>query len=188
MIDLLILDVDGVLTDGTVAPTAAEGEHRKGRGYLCPSDGKEDLRRTVCPPVRFHTQDGCAIKLWQRCGGTVAILSGRGAETVRLRAAELGVEKVLLNVSDKLAGYEEILATGRFDHERTGYIGDDLPDLGPMERCGFPVAVSNAVPAVKRASMYVTRRRGGCGAVAEVVELLLRKRKRWSAEVRRFEG
>ena len=176
LIELLILDVDGVLTDGTVVPTAWQGNARNGKEDLCSTDGQENL----CSTVRFHTQDGCAIKLWQRCGGTVAILSGRSCETVRLRAAELGVEEVCLGVSDKLAVYEDILAAGGFGHEKTGYIGDDLPDLGPMRSCGFPVAVANAVPAVKRAAMYVTRRRGGCGAVAEVVELMLRKQKRWS--------
>ena len=130
-------------------------------------------------PKLFHTQDGCAIKLWRRCGGETAILSGRRSEAVGHRAAELGVEQVHLGVSDKLAGYEAILASVAGADEVVGYIGDDLPDLRPMERCAFPVAVANAVPAVKRAAMYITRRRGGCGAVAEVVELLLRKRKQW---------
>jgi 3-deoxy-D-manno-octulosonate 8-phosphate phosphatase (KDO 8-P phosphatase) len=154
---LLMLDVDGVLTDGRVAPTADD------------EWGK-----------RFHVHDGCAIKLWKRCGGKAAILSGREGRDVARRAAELGIEWVMLGVSDKLAGYEAIRASADCADAAVAYVGDDLPDLGPMSRCAWPVAVADAVPAVKRAAQYVTRRTGGCGAVAEVIELILRKQKRWS--------
>ena len=156
-IELLILDVDGVLTDGGITMTP-EGESSK----------------------TFHAQDGGAIKLWQRSGGKVAILSGRSSEVVVRRAADLGIEWVRTGVKDKCETYESLIALSGCDHGAVGYVGDDLPDVGPMSRCGFPVAVANAVPAVKRAASYVTRRRGGEGAVAEVVELLLRKRKWWS--------
>lgn len=162
-VELLILDVDGVLTDGTVAATS-HGE----------------------PVQRFCVLDGCAIKLWRQCGHRVAILSGRGGEALTRRAAELGIDWVHTNVETKLPVYEAIRSRAGCDHRAVGYVGDDLPDLPPMSRAGFPVAVANAHPAVKRASMYVTRRRGGLGAVAEVVELLLRKQKRWSCEL--FEG
>ncbi len=153
-IELLILDVDGVLTDGRV---------------WAASDGRAT--------TGFHVHDGCAIKLWQRCGGKVAILSGRTEEAVTRRAAELGIEWVHTGVMDKLAGYEAVLSAAQCGDAATGYVGDDLPDLPPMGRCAFPVAVANAIPAVKRAALYVTRRSGGAGAVAEVVELLLQKRK-----------
>ncbi|MFQ5591220.1 MAG: KdsC family phosphatase [Phycisphaerae bacterium] len=156
-IELLILDVDGVLTVGhvTAGPIA------------------ERIKE-------FHVHDGFAVKLWQRCGGTVAMLSGRGGEGVTQRAAELGVELVHVGVDDKLSAYNLILSsTGRAD-EAVAYMGDDIPDLAPMARARFAVAVADAVPSVKRAAHYVTRRPGGRGAVAEVVELLLRKQKRWS--------
>jgi 3-deoxy-D-manno-octulosonate 8-phosphate phosphatase (KDO 8-P phosphatase) len=153
---LLILDVDGVLTDGSVVPVS-----------------------TGLSAKAFCVQDGCAIKLWQKCDGKVAILSGRSEEAVIRRARELGIEWVHTGVKDKMVAYEAILAAAACDDCATGYIGDDLPDLGPMSRCGFPVAVANAVPAVKRIALYVTRRSGGHGAAAEVVELLLRKQKRW---------
>ncbi len=155
-VNLLILDVDGVLTDGGLSTTPGDGW------------GK-----------RFYVQDGCAIKLWQRFGGTVAILSGRSEACVAKRAEELGITHVRTGVGDKLPAYESILAAAKCDDGVTGYVGDDLPDLGPMGRAGFPIAVANAHPAVKRSSMYVTRRRGGDGAVAEVVELLLRRKRRW---------
>ena len=156
-VKLLILDVDGVLTDGRISP----------------SEEDESARR-------FHVHDGFAIKLWKRSGGKVAILSGREGRDVAKRAAELGIDWVKLGVTDKLAGYEAILASADCVNEAVAYVGDDLPDLGPMSRCAWPVAVADAVPAVKRSAQYVTRRAGGCGAVAEVIELILRKQKRWS--------
>jgi len=156
-IGLLILDVDGVLTDGRVVQTP-HGEGDK----------------------RFHVQDGCAVKLWQRCGGKVALISGRGGETVKRRAAELGIEWVHTGVADKLSAYEEVLASTGCSDAVVAYVGDDLPDVVVMERVGMPIAVADAVFAVKRIADYVTRRAGGCGAVAEVVELLLRKQRRWS--------
>ncbi|MHC4697568.1 MAG: KdsC family phosphatase [Planctomycetota bacterium] len=159
-IELLILDVDGVLTNGHII-TGPDGDGTK----------------------RFHVQDGYAVKLWQRCGGSVALLSGRGGEAVTRRAKELGIERVHTGVTDKLAAYEEILASAGSRDEAVGYVGDDVPDLAPMARAGFAVAVADAVPAVKRVADYVTRRGGGRGAVAEVVELLLRKQKRWSREL-----
>ena len=157
LINLLILDVDGVLTDGRVT-AGGDGKWAKG----------------------FYVQDGCAIKLWQRCGGRVALLSGRSEEVVERRATELGIELVRTGVEDKSSVYSALVASVGCGDAAVAYVGDDLPDVGPMSRAGFPVAVANAHPAVKRVSMYVTRRRGGCGAVAEVVELLLRKQQRWS--------
>ncbi len=156
-VELLILDVDGVLTDGCVIPVS-------------------DSLSTKA----FCVQDGCAIKLWQRYDGKVAILSGRSEEAVTRRAADLGIKWVHTGVTDKLEGYEAILEAAGCGDAVVGYIGDDLPDLKPMSRCGFPIAVANAVPDVKRVAWYVTRRGGGYGAVAEVVELLLRKQKCWS--------
>lgn len=156
-VKLLILDVDGVLTDGRISPSGDD------------------------EPVRwFHVHDGCAIKLWKHSGGKTAILSARVGRDVARRAAELGIDWIKLGVADKLAGYEAILAAGDYVDAAVAYVGDDLPDLGPMSRCAWPVAVADAVPAVKRAAQYVTRRTGGCGAVTEVIELILRKQKHWS--------
>ena len=157
---LLILDVDGVLTDGGIAITDT-GEEAK----------------------RFHARDGCAVKLWQRFDGQVALLSGRGGAAVTRRAAELGINWVHTGVSDKLGSYETILAAAACDDAATAYVGDDLPDLRPMMRAGFPIAVADAHPAVKRMAEYVTRRAGGQGVVAEVVELLLRRQRRWSRDM-----
>lgn len=159
-IKLLILDVDGVLTSGHLSLTA-HGDEAKW----------------------FHVHDGCAIKLWRRCGGKVAILSGRASDSVNKRAAELGIEWVHTGVADKLAVYKQVLADAGMTDDVVAYVGDDLPDLGPMSRAALPVAVANAVPAVKRSAAYVARRPGGEGVVAEVVEWLLRKQNRWTRDL-----
>jgi 3-deoxy-D-manno-octulosonate 8-phosphate phosphatase (KDO 8-P phosphatase) len=159
-IELIILDVDGVLTTGHII-NGPEGD--------------------VSKP--FHVQDGCAIKLWQRSGGAVAILSGRRGEALTRRAEELDIKLVYTGVANKLSGYTEILAAAGTHDEAVCYVGDDIPDLPPMVRARFPVAVADAVPAVKKVAEYVSRRGGGRGAVAEVVELILRKQKRWSRDL-----
>jgi len=161
-VKLLILDVDGVLTDGRIS-SAGDAESER----------------------RFHVRDGCAIKLWKRSGGRVAILSAREGRDVARRAAELGIDWVKLGVAYKLAGYDAILASAGCADAAVAYVGDDLPDLGPMSRCGWAVAVADAAPEVKRSAHYVTRREGGCGAVAEVIEFILRKQKRWLPELLR---
>lgn len=156
-VSLLILDVDGVLTAGRVAVGDDAGSSR-----------------------RFHVHDGCAIKLWRRCDGRVAILSGKSGHDITARAEELDVDWIETGATDKETVYNDILARAGCRDDAVAYVGDDLPDLAPMARCGFAVAVANAVPYVKRMADYVTRRRGGEGAVAEVVEHLLRRQKRWN--------
>lgn len=154
---LLVLDVDGVLTDGRIV-ASADGE----------------------PLKLFHVRDGWAVKLWQHAGGTVALLTGRGGEVVVRRAAELGISLIRTGVQDKGRAFTELLdECGRTPAE-TVYVGDDLPDVPVMERVGFAAAVADAAPAAKRAASYVARRPGGHGAVAEVVEWVLRKQGRWS--------
>lgn len=155
-IRLLVLDVDGVLTDGRLTFT-------------------EDGERTKT----FHVRDGCAIRLWRRCGGQVAILSGRRVPVVSARAEELGIELVRLGVSDKGDAFVSLVGDAGCDVRETAYVGDDAPDLAPMRRCGLAVAVADAAPVVKRAADLITRRGGGAGAVAEVVEYVLRAQGRW---------
>lgn len=159
-IELVILDVDGVLTGGGIAFTA-DGEDAK----------------------VFNVQDGCAIKLWQRSGGAVAILSGRHSQTIPARARELGVELIEMGCAVKVEGYERITRASRVDDPAVCVVGDDLPDMAPMRRAGYSVAVHNALPAVKRVADYVTRRPGGAGVVAEIVEHLLRRQSAWTAQL-----
>ena len=128
----------------------------------------------------FFVRDGAALKLWQKAGGKLAILSGRKEQSVLRRAKELGIDAVRIGVSDKLQGYQQLLTELRCVESAICYIGDDWPDLPPMARCAFAVAVGDSAPAVKRIAHYVTKRNGGRGAVAETIELLLRKRGDWS--------
>jgi len=160
-LNLLILDVDGVLTDGRVG--SAESD---------------------VGAARFHVQDGCAIKLWKSCGGGVGIISGRSGDAVRSRAEELGIDWIHTQVPAKEPALNSILDDAGCPDASVVYVGDDLPDIAVMARAGFAVAVADAVPAVKRAADYVTRREGGRGAVAEVIELVLRKQGRWPQAMR----
>lgn len=154
---LLMLDVDGVLTDGRIV-SSSEGE----------------------PLKLFHVRDGLAIKLWQKAGGQVAILSGRGGDVVSRRAAELGIALIRTNMSDKLQGFTELLSECGLAAKDVVYVGDDVPDVPVMERVGFAATVADAAPVVKRMASYVCRLPGGHGAVAEIVELILRKQGRWA--------
>jgi 3-deoxy-D-manno-octulosonate 8-phosphate phosphatase (KDO 8-P phosphatase) len=155
-IKLLILDVDGVLTGGEL-----------------PYDAKGNETKT------FYVQDGGAVRLWGRFGGIAAIISGRRSPAVDARAKDLGISFVLQDVADKLPAYEALCRRAAVDDEQVCFVGDDLLDVPPMRRCGFAIATANALPAVKRAARYVTRRRGGQGAVAEAVERLLRHNGDW---------
>jgi 3-deoxy-D-manno-octulosonate 8-phosphate phosphatase (KDO 8-P phosphatase) len=156
-IQTIVLDVDGVLTDGRVTP----GE---------PGDlGK-----------RFNVRDGFAIKQWMRSGGKVAILSGRRSQEVTRRAAELGIELVRQDAQDKGGALRELLGELKVSADRVAYIGDDGPDLVAMEQCGLAATVADGTPAVKKRAHFVTRQRGGEGAVAELIEWLMRKQERWT--------
>lgn len=156
-INFLVLDVDGVLTAGDVT-----FDDKNGR------------------LMSFDIHDGMAIKLWRRAGYAAAILSGRVSAIVDRRAGELGIEMVRQGIVEKGAELTQMLESMDAAPESTCYVGDDLPDVAAMCACGFRVAVANAVHGLKRHADYVTRRRGGCGAVAEVVELILRKQRRWA--------
>jgi 3-deoxy-D-manno-octulosonate 8-phosphate phosphatase (KDO 8-P phosphatase) len=155
-IELLVLDVDGVLTDG---------------GLIIHSDGSESKQ--------FHTLDGYGIHLWHRAGGKVALLSGRFSPPVERRARELHIEHVLQDCHCKLAALEQLLRNTGLKDQNVAYMGDDLMDLPPMRRAGLGVAVANAVDDLKVHADYVTVREGGHGAVREVIEYILRNSGRW---------
>ena len=155
-IRLLLLDVDGVLTDGSII-------------Y---SDSGEELKR-------FHVRDGSGLKLWQSAGMHAAILSGRSSPAVDRRAAELGVSPVLQGRSDKLAALGEILAMTDFTAKQVCAIGDDLQDLPVLNAVGLAIAVADACYEVRLAAQYVTMVPGGHGAVRDAVEWLLKQKGRW---------
>jgi 3-deoxy-D-manno-octulosonate 8-phosphate phosphatase (KDO 8-P phosphatase) len=162
-IQLLVLDVDGVLTDGSIVYT----------------DSGEQLKR-------FHVRDGAGLKLWRLAGMPAAIVSGRASAAVARRAAELGVDPVLQGRDDKSAALDEVLAAHRLTADRVAAIGDDLPDLPVLTRCGVGIAVADACQEVRAAADHVTITPGGHGAVREAVEWLLRQQGKWEPLIERF--
>jgi 3-deoxy-D-manno-octulosonate 8-phosphate phosphatase (KDO 8-P phosphatase) len=162
-IDLLVLDVDGVLTDG---------------GLIVHADGSESKR--------FHTLDGHGIRMWQRAGGKVALLSGRASAPVAHRAKDLEIAYVLQDCHLKLPALEQLLRDAGRKPENVAYVGDDLTDLPPIRHVGFAVAVANAVEEVKAQADYVTTRAGGSGAVREVIEYILKNSGRWNDLMNRY--
>ena len=154
--ELLVLDVDGVLTDGVIAL----------------DDRGIELKR-------FSVRDGAGISYWRKSGGKVAILSGRRSRAVDLRAAELGITPVIQGAKAQLEPFLGLLEDLGVPAERAVYMGDDLADLPPMSLAGLAVCPADAAPEVVRAADYVTRAPGGRGAVRELVEFLLDARGGW---------
>ena len=152
-IRLLVLDVDGVLTDG--------------RLYLSASG--EELKV-------FHVRDGSGLVALQRAGVTVAIVSGRDSPAVTRRAAELGIRHVHQGVADKGAELDRLLAELGVAPEELACVGDDTPDAPMLRRAGLAIGVADAHPALLASAHWVTRAKGGRGAVREVCDLLLSAR------------
>jgi YrbI family 3-deoxy-D-manno-octulosonate 8-phosphate phosphatase len=164
-IRLLVTDVDGVLTDGSIVYDETGGELK-----------------------RFCALDGTAIKMWLALGRPFGAITSRRSEIVDRRLAELGVSMVHQGADDKGTAIETMMARAEVGAAQTCYVGDDLADLGAMTRVGLPIAVANAVPEVKRAATWITRLSGGRGAVRETVEWLLRRQRMWSETLQRFSG
>jgi 3-deoxy-D-manno-octulosonate 8-phosphate phosphatase (KDO 8-P phosphatase) len=161
---MLIMDCDGVLTDGRA---------------IYGSGGFESLA--------FNVKDGTGIKYLHRAGLRTAILSGRDVEAVRARAAALGIYAVEQGAKLKVDAYRKILAGSGLTDQEVAYIGDDLPDLPVMRRAGLAVAVADAVPEVIAAAHMVTERRGGDAAVRELAEFLLKTQGKWAQIMERYE-
>jgi 3-deoxy-D-manno-octulosonate 8-phosphate phosphatase (KDO 8-P phosphatase) len=155
-IQLLICDVDGVLTDGRIF--LHSDPHN--------SDGVIEMKV-------FHARDGHGLKLVQRGGITVAIISGRKAPIVKARMDTLGISEVHQGFSDKLPVFRSLCTRMGISAENVAYIGDDTIDLCVMREVGLPVAVADAHPKVKDAAKWVTTALGGQGAVRELCDLLL---------------
>jgi 3-deoxy-D-manno-octulosonate 8-phosphate phosphatase (KDO 8-P phosphatase) len=159
-IRVLVMDVDGVLTDGHI-------------WLLSRRDG------TASEIKGFSAYDGAGLKLARAAGLRTGVITGRESSAVSQRARESEIEFVFQGRATKLGAYEEILrATGASDRE-VAYVGDDLPDIPLLQRAGLAVAVANAAPEVKRAAHYVTARSGGDGAVREVIELIVKAQGKW---------
>ncbi len=157
---LMVFDVDGVLTDGSVILDDRGVETR-----------------------RFHIRDGLAFKLARGQGMELAILSARTSRAVTRRMKNLKVEHVIQGARDKRASLTALLAKLGVAGEQTAYLGDDLQDLPAMRCCGYPMAVADAAAEVRAAAAYVTSTPGGRGAAREAVEHVLRGQGKWDAAV-----
>ena len=162
-IELILTDVDGVLTDG---------------GVIFDNRGIESKR--------FHIRDGLGIKLWQRAGGKFGIITGRSSHVVELRATELGIDLVRQGADDKLAVAREICREVNVQLDQVCYVGDDLPDLLLAQNVGLAVAVGDACAELRAAAHHTTQAVGGDGAIREVVELILKAQQRWTELIRPY--
>jgi len=162
-ITTVVCDCDGVLTDGAI--------------YVS-GDGSE--------AKAFNVHDGSGLKYLQRAGLTTAILSGRSADAVERRAAELGIPYVFQGCKVKLEALEKLMRRSKTSAERICYIGDDLPDIPVMRKVGVAIAVANARLEVRRIAHWVTRAAGGAGAIREVAEKILKAQGKWGEIIARY--
>lgn len=162
-VKLLLMDCDGVLTDGRIELLASGDEVKT-----------------------FHTRDGHGIVLMHRAGLHTGIISGRTSSLVERRAADLGMKYVRQGTWDKIKDYEEVLAEAGASPDETAYIGDDVTDIPLMQRSGFAIAVADATRETLAAADYVTQLPGGFGAVREVCELILKAQGRWNELMTRY--
>jgi 3-deoxy-D-manno-octulosonate 8-phosphate phosphatase (KDO 8-P phosphatase) len=160
---LLLLDCDGVLTDGRITPAASGVELKS-----------------------FHVHDGHGLVMLHRAGLRSGIISGRTSRLVEMRAADLGIKYVRQGALDKISVYESLLAEDAVESAQVAYIGDDVVDIPLMRRSGLAVAVADATADTRAAAHYVTHLAGGHGAVREVCELILKAQGRWDELMERY--
>ncbi|MDD5155359.1 MAG: HAD-IIIA family hydrolase [Candidatus Omnitrophica bacterium] len=164
-IKLLMLDVDGVLTDGRIIYDS------KGR----------DLKF-------FDVHDGMGVYLLKKAGILTLLITAKGSKAIKPRARDMHVEAVFENVSPKTSILAKIMDRYKVKPEQICFVGDDLVDLGLMKKVGFAIAVFNACPEIKQAASYVTLRYGGRGAVREVAESILKSQGRWQEVISSYDA
>ena len=163
-IQLLIMDVDGVLTDGGII--------------------RDDSGQQI---KRFHVRDSTGIVCWRKLNRHVALITGKESMVVQHRAEEVGIQYVYQNVSNKLDIYNDLLQQLGYTDAQCAYIGDDLPDLPVMRKCGCPIAVADAAEEVRAIARYVTKFPGGYGAVRDAVEWMCRGMNLWDQVLARYQ-
>lgn len=162
-IKLLILDVDGVLTDGSIIL----------------DDTGNELKA-------FHVRDGHGIKMLMRAGVHVALVTGRYSKVVGRRAQELGIREIFQRCFDKRVAYRELAEKYSLLDSEIAYVGDDIVDIPVLKRSGFPVTVADAEIEVRKCARMVTKKAGGRGAVREVCDLLLKARGLWKGIIHEY--
>ncbi|MCW5977059.1 MAG: HAD hydrolase family protein [Bryobacteraceae bacterium] len=168
-VKLLLMDVDGVMTDGRI--------------YFLPGpDGQ------MVESKAFDSQDGIALRWLRWLGIETGLISGRDSPATVMRARQVEFSYIYQGHIEKIPILEEILAKSGISPEEIGYIGDDLTDLVIMRRVGFSVATANARPEVKRAAHFVTESPGGRGAVRDAVEFILSAKGLWQQILKKYEA
>lgn len=162
-IKLLVLDVDGVLTNGQIF-----------------FDGHGEALKV------FHTQDGLGIAAAGQVGLKTAIITGRISDMVRVRAAELKIDDLYQGAKDKVSALKEIVKKRNLTLQQVAYVGDDLNDLPALAIVGMPCAVANAVSEVKDCAKYIAAHDGGQGAVREIIEVILTAQGKWDQVLSRY--
>ncbi|MBF0522651.1 MAG: HAD-IIIA family hydrolase [Candidatus Omnitrophica bacterium] len=160
-IKVLAMDVDGVLTSGKIN---------------LDEEGKEIKS--------FNVYDGFGLALCHKAGLKTAVISARSSGAVTARALDLKIDRIFQDAYPKISAYEQILKDFDAQDADVCFIGDDLPDICVLKRVGLAVAVSNAVPEVQREADYVTKKRGGDGALREVIELILKTQGKWEGLIK----
>lgn len=163
LVRLLILDVDGIMTDGSIVYDNEGGETKT-----------------------FNVRDGHGIKLMMKAGLSLALITARSSRAVSRRADELGITLVYQGTSDKLSAFKEILEETSLEQGQTAYMGDDIIDIPVLKRVGFSVTVPDAANEVKERVDYITEKRGGRGAVREVVEMILKEQGKWEGVIKDY--
>jgi 3-deoxy-D-manno-octulosonate 8-phosphate phosphatase (KDO 8-P phosphatase) len=163
-IKILILDVDGVMTDGRI---------------IMDDEGRE-LKN-------FDVRDGHGLKVLQRYGIKVALLTGRKSKVVEYRAKDLDIKDVYQKVFNKKEVFEKILMKHKLSADEAAYMGDDIIDIPVLNRAGFSVAVADALDVVKKSVDYITKNKGGRGAVREVCEMILQAQGKWQEIAAKYE-
>ena len=162
-IQLILSDVDGILTDGGV-----------------------EFNNQGIETKRFNIRDGLGIKLWQQVGYHFGLITSRTSQIVKIRATELGIDLVRQGITRKLSTLDEIARSLELDYEQICYIGDDFPDLPCIKAVGFGVTVPEASEEILAAADYVTQSPGGRGAVRDLIETILKAQRRWDGVIQQY--
>ena len=164
-VKLLLLDVDGVLTDGRIIYDSRGGDMKF-----------------------FDVHDGMGVHLLKKAGIPTILVTAKGSKAITPRAKDMQVAELFEDVSPKVSVLDKILKKYKADSSELCFVGDDLVDVCLMKRIGLPIAVANACPEVKRAAKYITRKQGGRGAVREVAELILKAKGKWEGLISYYEA
>ena len=187
-IKLIIFDVDGVLTDGTIwifpAPGGAQGVQPSALERTAPGFSRQEGHTiSMIEAKGFHAHDGTAISLARQAGIKTGIITKRLSETVALRAHALRMDHIHQGVQDKAGMLAEILKKDGITAAEAAFVGDDIIDLPAMRMCGLAIAVKNARPEVKAEAHWTTPNRGGDGAARDAVEYILKAQGKWKQAV-----